>query len=290
MRVRLAYILSVLVLAAALAGCGSKAASGNLDQTLADGWRAYSLGDFDGAHATFAGISENKTATDKQLYSALLGLAVTAQYQTTPDLDAALQYYNQLATINVEGVGPQSMLGIGSVYIDQGKVAEGQDELTRLVQKYPDAEEADEATVQLANSLFRPTPDSKAASGYALASPALVRRGIGLLEARLKARPNNPLAAVMHMILGGKLVDEGSYAEAVTHLRAALDLGVASSTFAASMTWQVARIADEKLHDYELAEKYYADFVDKNKNNQLYYLALLRKEQIEKLLAEKPKG
>jgi tetratricopeptide (TPR) repeat protein len=288
--VRALRIAVVLTLSALLAGCGGQAGTGNLDSMLGEGWRAYSLGAFDAAHATFAGVSEDKRANDKQLYSAVLGLAVTAQYQTTPDLDAALKYYNQLATINVEGVGPQSMLGIGTIYISQGKVAEGQVELTRLVQQYPDAEEADEATVQLANSLFRPTPDTNADGGYALASTGFVQRGIDLLEARLKARPNNSLAAVMHMIAGSKLVDQGVYDQSVTHLRAALDLGVASSTIAASVTWQVACIADEKLHDYELAEKYYADFADKNKNNQLYYVATLRKERVEKLLAEKPKG
>jgi tetratricopeptide (TPR) repeat protein len=287
--VRVLPIAVVLALAALLAGCGGEAGSGDLDSLLGEGWRAYGMGNFGGAHSFFDAVAQDERASDQQLYSSVLGLAVTALYQTTPDLNAARQYYERLATVHVDGAVAQSMLGIGNVYIAQEKSGEAQVELANLVRQFPDSEEADEATLLLADCLFRPTPDDKAVGGYRLASPALVQRGINALEDRLRTHPNTSLAPVLHMVAASRLVDMGSYREAIVHLQAALELGVESSTIAGTLTWQIARIADKELHDYALAEKYYADFVAHNKRNQLYYLAMLSEKRMQQLLAEKPK-
>jgi hypothetical protein len=281
--------IAILALAALLIGCGGQASTGNVGQLLNDGWRAYAIGNFDPAAASFQRVVQDGKATDEQRYSALLGLAVSVQYQPTPDLDAALQYYEQLAQLKVTPAVPQSMLGIGMVYVAQGRVEEGRAELSRLTQQFPDSEEAGEATMQLANSLFRPAPDDKAVGGYRLADPAFVQRGMALLERRLAAYPSSPLAAAMHMMLASELIEQQSFKEAVTHLEAALKAGVESSTTRGSITWQIARIADEKLHDYALAEKYYGDYAEKYKRTQLYYLAQLSRDRMEKLLAAQTK-
>lgn len=287
MSVRLAHILGVMSLVVVLAGCGGQAGSGNLGQSLSEGWRAYAMGSFDAAAARFQRVADTAGATEDQRYSALLGLAASAQYQPKPDLGGALQYYRRLGEVKVTAAVPQSMLGIGMVYLAQGSVQEGQAELTNLTRQFPDSDEAGEAAVQLANSLWRPTPDAKAPGGYRLADAALVQRGIDLLEKRLAAYPKSRLAAVMHMMLASEFIEQQSYKDAVAHLEAALTAGVESSTTRGSVTWQIARIAENKLHDYALAEKYYADYATNYKRTQLYYLARLGENRMKALLAKK---
>ncbi len=181
------------------------------------------MGDFDAAAARFSRVADAPTATQDQLYSALLGQAAAAQYRPSPDLGQALDCYQRLGDVKNDAAVPQSMLGIGMVYVAQGKVQEGRAELTSLAKKFPDSDEAGEATVQLVNSLWRPTPDDEAPGGYTLADEALIRRGMDLLEQRLKAYPKSPLAAVMHMMLASKLVEQEAYREAVAQLEAALN-------------------------------------------------------------------
>ncbi len=281
------HILGTLILVALLAGCGSQAGSGSLDQSLSEGWKAYAMGDFDTASNRFSRVTGDAAATQDQLYSALLGQAAAAQYRPSPDLDQALDCYQRLGRVQTKSAVPQSMLGIGMVYVSQGKVQDGQAELTDLTKEFPDSDEAGEATVQLANSLWRPTPDGKAPGGYRLADKAQVQRGMDLLEKRLQAYPKSPLAAVMHMMLASQLIEQEAYKEAVAHLEAALEAGVQSSTTRGSITWQIARIAEDKLHDYALAEKYYADYADKYDRTQLYYLAQLGRDRMKAMLAKK---
>ncbi len=288
MRSGFAHVLGVIILAALLVGCGGQAGSGDLGESLNEGWRAYAMGDFDAAAVRFRRVADDASASEDQRYSSLLGLAAAAQYQPSPDLDRALDYYQRLGKVKVDAAVPQSMLGIGMVYLGKGDLQEGRAELTNLTRRFPDSDEAGEATVQVANSLFRPQPDEKAAGGYRLADAASIQRGVDLLKERLASHPGGPLAAVIHMLLGAQLVEQESYREAVDQLQAALDAGVESSTTRGSLTWQIARIAENKLHDYALAEKYYAEYAENYQRTQLFYLAQLGRDRMKKLLAQKP--
>jgi len=286
---RVLHTATVLALAVLLVGCGGQASSADPDSLLNEGWRAYAMGDFAPAKARFERVAQDSKATDDQMYSAVLGLAVTAHYSPKPDLEGALKNYKRLSELNAPAAAPQGMLGVGMVYLTQGKTQEGQMVLTDLVKQFPDSYEANEAAVQVADSLFRPTPDKNAVGGYRLANAASIQRGMALLERRLKAYPDNALAVVMHMMLASQLIETESYAGAVAYLRAALDFGIESSRTRSSVTWQIARIAEQKLQDYALAEKYYSNYVDGSKRSQLYYRALLSRDRMQKLLAEQTK-
>jgi len=283
--IRSANIIAVLVVAALL-GCGGPDESGSVAERLAEGWRTYATGDFEVAEALFQGVLKRAGLSEEQRYSALLGLATAQHYKPKPDLKGALETYTRLGQPSLPAAVRQSLLGVGMVRLLDGNTPEGQAALSELIDRFPDSPEADEAVVQLADSLFRPQLDKEAETGYRLASPAFIRRGKDLLSKRLESHPDNPLAAVMRMMLAAQLIEEQSYAEAVSHLRAALDFGIESARTRSTVTWQIARIAEKKLHDYALAEQYYAYYVENFRRSQLYYRALLSRDRMRKLLAE----
>jgi tetratricopeptide (TPR) repeat protein len=285
-RVRLAYIFGVLVLAAALAGCGSKAASGNLDQTLADGWRAYTTGDFDIARDTFSSVLRVPRLTDQQRFSALLGLATAYQMDTSPDLASARTYFEELGKLSSDEAQRLSMLELTRIDFAEGKTLEGRSRAETLRHKYPDALEADEATLMLAEIFVQAKPDKAASGGFVLAGPDGIQRGQEVLAAWLKDHPDNPLAADMHTMLADEFIELKQFAKAVPELQAALDKGVLADRTHSQILWQIARIAEMELKDYPLAAKYYQQFITDSRRDVLYYRAQLSLDRVKKLAGQ----
>jgi tetratricopeptide (TPR) repeat protein len=284
--VRLSSILAVLVLAAALAGCGRQAASGDLDGLLAEGWRSYSTGDFEYSAGLFHSVLEAPGVAEQQRFSALLGLATNYHMNSSPNLDRAGDYYTQLGQLNVEGAERLSLLALGKIDLAKGLRLEGRAKLTTLRRDYPESVEADEATLMLAQMFLSPRLDKAAAGGFMLPAEDDARRGLDALEGWLLERPDNSLAAVMHMMLGNEYVERQEYGKALAHLESALDIGIASARTRGSITWQIARIAERELKDYPRAEKYYALFVAGSRRHVLYYRAQESLERVKGLTAQ----
>ncbi|MFO7956180.1 MAG: tetratricopeptide repeat protein [Candidatus Brocadiia bacterium] len=276
----------VVVLLAFCVGCGAEAGTGGPEETLSTGWRAYSTGGFDFAEKAFLRVVNDPDATEEHRYSALLGLASTHHFSTSPDLGKAVTYYERLADVGGERGVCQSLLGLGMVALDRGQSEQARAHLEELIRDHPERREAGEAALYLAGSYFRPTPDESVVGEYILADSSAVQRGLEVLEGRLNAYPDNPLASVMHMMLAEQYVEVSDYARAVEHLEAALDKGIASETNRGSVTWQIARIAERELSDYELAEKYYAIYVRDFRRTQQYYRASQSLERVRQLLEE----
>lgn len=286
MPVRLAHIFSVLVLAAVLAGCGSKAASGNLDQTLADGWRAYATGDFDYARNTFASALRVARLTDEQRFSALLGLATAYQMDTSPDLTQARTYFEELGKLSSDAAQRLSLLELARIDIAEGQTLEGRSRLETLRHKYPDAMEADEGTLMLAEVFLRAKPSKEASGGFVLAGTEDITRGQEVLAAWLKDHPDNPLAADMHTMLADQYIELKQFDKATPELEAALNKGVLADRTRSQILWQIARIAELELKDYPLAAKYYAQFITDSRRDVLYYRAQLGLDRVRKLMGQ----
>jgi len=264
----------------AIAGCGRSSDADGPTGALEQAWRAYSTGDFDFAKGLFQEVADAKGISQQQRFSALLGLATSCHLRPKPELDAARRYYSRLCELGMDVATREGLLGLGLVEIAAGQTAEGQGYLSRLIGQYPDSVEADEATIHLADSLLRARRDAGQASRFVLPSEPSARRATGLLEDRLQARPDCILASAMHAMLGNRYIQEGRFADAVDHLRAALDAGIESSKSEATIVWQIARIADLELHDRQLAEEYYQRYVNGFPRSALYYRARVSLERV----------
>jgi len=285
MRRCLTCALLVLLLAFCV-GCGGEAGAAGPEGNLSTGWRAYSTGGFDFAEKAFLRVAKNPAASNEQLYSALLGLASTYHFSTSPDLDRAASCYERLAQVAGDRGVCQSLLGLGMVGLARGELEEGRDYLSELIESYPDTRAAGEAAVYLAGSYFRFRPDKDSVGGYALPDASAVQRGLEVLEERLNAYPDGPLASVIHMMLAEQYVEVSDFSRAVDHMQAALEKGIASETNRGSVTWQIARIAEKELKDYELAAKYYTVYVRDFRRSQQYYRASESLERVRGLLEE----
>lgn len=272
---------ALLILAALLLpACGQRLTESQLNESLERGWRAFSTGDFDVAVAAFDAVEKAPGALGEARYSALLGLASAWQLRPNPELARARDCYGRLDALGTEQARKQGMLGLALVDLAEGRTAEGQSRLTDLVRKFPESPEADEASIHLAESLLEPRASASSPAGFGLPAEAPVERGLRVLEERLQAFPHNPLATAMHIMLANQYIKLQRFPEAVKHLIAADEEGIAVRTSRAITRWRIARIAEKELGDYALAEKYYQRYVDEFQRTVLYYRALTSLERV----------
>ncbi len=269
-----------------LPACGVELTESELDGLLAGAWRSYSTGDWDIAVENFRRVAQADVATDRQRFSAMLGLATTLQWRPDPDLPAAAGYYERLQELPVEGAGPLGLLGEAQIRRRTGRREEALETLLRLRTEYPESPEADESVIHTAQIYFSAEPDPKSVGGFAVPPPERTRKGMEVLRDWLERRPENPLAAVMHMMLGARHVGKGEHEEAVEQFRAALESGIESARTRSTLRWQVARLAEKELKDYELAEEYYGRFVEESKRHVLYHRATESLERLRRLRAD----
>ena len=279
-----APLLLIPLLGAALAsGCGGRSEAGSLEALLTRGWQAYSTGDFDYAVRCFQQVDNAQTATAEQTYSALLGLATTYHLETNPDFPKAREYYGRLGALDSDTARMQSAVGLARIDVAAGNAADGRARLTALIRDSPDSMEADEATIHLADAYFAPRTDESVTGGFRLPTQGSIQRGLETLEGRLASHPHNPLSSSMHMMLANKYIETKAFDKAVSHLLAADKEGIAAARLRSEAIWRVARIAEEQLKDYDLAEQYYARYVKEFDRTTLYYRALKSLERVRAL-------
>lgn len=284
-RIKIPLLLIAMCVASLLCGCGGGARSGDLDELLEAGWRAYSTGDFDFAVKCFQTVESADGATGDQTYSALLGLATAYHLQPNPSLAKARDYYDRLAQLDIEAARTQGLLGLARVALAEGETGEGQSKLMALMRDHPDSIEASEAAIHLADSLFRPHGDDARPGEFTLAGEGVVQRGLRTLEDWLAAHPDDPLASAMHIMLANKYIEMSDFEKAVEHLVAADEVGIAGVKTRSVTLWRIARIAQKELKDYELAETYYARYVAEFERTVLFYRAAKSLERVQALRA-----
>jgi hypothetical protein len=280
------HLLAVAAAVFLAAGCGKGAGEGGLDVRLGSAWRAYSTGDFDVAINAFSDVADAVDANDAQRYSALLGLATTHHLRTGPDLAGARQAYERLAKLGTPDARKQSILGLAQIDIAEGHEADGHTKLMALMKEFPSDREADEAAIYLAASLLGPAPAPDSDAGFKPPPTGRVERGVRVLEDRLQAYPDNSLAAPMHIMLANQYIQDGQMRLAVDHLIAGEKLGIAGVKTHSIVLWQIARIAENDLKDYDLAERFYERYTQEFKRTTLYYRALKSLERVRALKAQ----
>jgi tetratricopeptide (TPR) repeat protein len=283
---RTAFAVALIAALALCLGCGRGSATGDVESLLARGWKAYATGDFDFAVRQFEAARKGAGLTVEQEYSAVLGLATVYHYQPNPALDRAQEFYLILSGLDHPGAETQSLLGLARVDMARGERLEAQSRLNQLVERYPDSQPADEAVLQLADLLTRPTFDEARPGDFDLPAPPLVERTVLILTERLEKRPHNHLASAMHMMLANIFVQTGEFTQAVEHLIAADEEGIAVVKTRGTVLWRIARIAEKDLQDYELAARYYEMYVEEFQRTALYYRALMSLKRVRELAGE----
>jgi len=285
-------LLLVSACVALAAGCGEGAGEGSGGARLEEGWRAYSTGDFDVAVSVFEGVAAAPEATAEDQYSALLGLATTHHLRTNPDFPRARESYERLGELETPDALRQSTLGLALVDLAEGtaglegRTNEGQARLMALLRDFPDDPIADEAVIHLAASLLEPMPDKAAPAGFSLPPSGREERGANVLEQRLQTDPDNRLAPSMHIMLANHYKSIGQMREAVDHLIIAEKKGIAGVKTRSVVLWQIARIAENELKDYDLAATYYERYAREFKRTTLFYRARESLERVRALKAQ----
>jgi tetratricopeptide (TPR) repeat protein len=265
-------IAAMIAASLLLAGCGDSSAPRDAAGLLQQGWQSYAMGDFDFALDSFRKVERMGQTADEERFSALLGLATTYHLSTNPDLAKAAEYYAQLQAMGTDEARQHSLLGMALIAISEDRSADAQTQLMGLIEQYPDSMLADEAVLHLADSLLAPTRGEETGE-YDLPRDAQVERGIRVLEQRLESHPENPLAAQMHIMVANQYIGRGDYRKAVDHLLAAEECGIGVSRTRSTVLWQIARVAEKQLKDYDLAETFYALYVHDFPRTALYYRA-----------------
>lgn len=285
MTARSAAVATLIAILALCQGCGEGTGPTDVQGLLAQGWQSYAMGDFDFARNSFSTVEAREGLTDAERFSCLLGLATTYHMSTSPDLDKAAEYYGQLEGLGTDEARQQSLLGLALIDLAQGRHADGQAGLTRLIEEFPDSTLADEAAVHLADSLLSPK-HGEGTGVYVLPRAAEIDRGVRILEGRLSSHPDSPLAAQMHIMVGNVYIDREEFQKAIDHLIAAEEFGIDVSRTRSIVLWQIARIAEKKLEDYELAERYYALYVQDFPHTTLFYRASKSLDRVRDLKQE----
>jgi hypothetical protein len=241
---------------------------------LEEAWRAYSTGDFDVAAARFRAIRQAEDLTPEQEFSALLGLATTQHYRPDSDLDEAAENYALLGAMEGDVARRQSALGLARIALARGNALEGQSALMTLISEHPDSMEANEAVIQLADSLLRPEVVEDRPGEFRLPGPGASERGLNALEERLQSHPDNRLAPAMHMMAANAYIQRRQFEPAVRHLVAAERKGIAVVKTRGTVIWRIARIAEQELGDLASAEKYYELYTRDFSRSALYYRAV----------------
>ncbi|MFO8006594.1 MAG: tetratricopeptide repeat protein [Candidatus Brocadiia bacterium] len=283
MKARALLSLTLVCLLTVCSGCGRQGAAQEGQDKLLLAWRSYTTGDFEIALEFFQQVAAEPEVTEDRRFSAVLGLAYTYHLRPNPDYEAALEQYDRLAELGHPAAERLSTLGYASVARARGDTEEALASFRQILEQYPDADEADEAALHIAEMLFSPTQDAGATGGYQLPTRQQVDRGIRVLDERLRRQPDNNLAAVMHTMLAARYVARDNHAKAIEHLRGALQQGISSARTRSTILWQIARIAEKDLRDYALAEQYYSKFVEESERHVLYYRATQSLERVRKL-------
>ena len=117
--------------------------------------------------------------------------------------------------------------------------------------------------------------------------------GIRLVTEHLAKHPDSFLAPAMHLQLGGVYQARGEYRKAIEHWIAADELDAKAGknramdrSMQAGLYFRIAKVAEKRLQDYDLAAKWYDRIVNEIRRDNKFYVSKLSAERCRKLAAE----
>jgi tetratricopeptide (TPR) repeat protein len=157
----------------------------------------------------------------------------------------------------------------------------------RLLRDWPEHILTDEAVLRLALLSIQEAyiPDTAVWGDMWIARFPLAERdrleteAARRLEEHLKKRPGGILAAPMHVTLGNLYERRGRWQEAVNAWIAADAAGIPGLGDRATLYHRIARVAELKLGQYDVAARWYERIVTDIRRDARYYVALLAAER-----------
>lgn len=253
-------------------------------QVLDEGWGALRRANYPLAEEKFEQVSQ-ETSEKSLLAEALYGLALTYQVRR-PGGDAqvsAALFERLLKDFGDTSAAPYATLSLARLADlpenekdrTEEKIEKARELYRSVLEKWPDHLAADEAALRLGQTYLENVGETAAED-----------KGEAVLQARLKARPENALAAPMHLLLGNFYYRREAYSRAVKHWIAADGAGIPGLTDKATVYFHIGSVAEHRLKDYRLAAKWYMKIVTDVERDNKYYVALQSAKRCRRLASE----
>ncbi len=253
-------------------------------RTLEAAWNALIRANYPLAEEKFKQVPQE--TSDKSLQAeALFGLAMTYQIRRPGgDAQAAAGLFEHLTTEFPETpAAPYATLSLARLADmpeneqdrTEEKIEKARDLYRAVLAQWPEHLAADEAALRLGQTYLEHVGET-----------AEEDKGAAILRDRLEARPENPLAAPMHLLLGDLSYRREAYRRAVDHWIAADEAGIPGLTDKATVYFHIGSVAEHRLKDYRLAAEWYMKIVTDVKRDSKYYVALKAAERCRRLAAE----
>lgn len=297
MRARLRTVLRGMAVALLLGGCEHELPPGEARLALAEGWRQYSAGGFEGAIAAFKQATKASPPNSEQQLQALYGEATVWDLRRPGEDPArAAEMYRK-----VIAAGPQSdfagwsLLALARM---QELVPVGQEPqreaaragYQRVIDSYPAQLAAEEAFIYQQVDRLRSFDSADA------------RTALPALEGWVAAHPQARFAAAAHQLLAECHRMLGQPDERVAEEIAALELREATARAlwkkkngnldhfvdptTAGAVFKIARLAEFEAGDFALARQYYRRFLDENPTEKRSFMARQSLERMDRTGAE----
>jgi tetratricopeptide (TPR) repeat protein len=235
-------------------------------EALDEGWQAIRFADWTTAARQMARARDQGDRSIRA--EAIYALGYIAQYHPQePDDQRARQLYKQVVDEFAKTPSaPWAHLALARMedlppFESDQRIDRAREIYRQVIEAYPDHPVADEAVLRLAYTWLNNVGDTEAQ-----------QRGLDMLDKWLKNHPDNYLASAMYLAIGQTKVDAGQYRSAVNALIAADETDARgkrifgtrtlSQTVRSNLYWQIGRIAEARLQDYELAREYYLKIGD----------------------------
>jgi tetratricopeptide (TPR) repeat protein len=215
---------------------------------------------FENAYKYFKEAKDKSPGGSETWQQAIYGQAVCAQQFSPPEkkkIEEAQQLFGELLkTCPKSKYASRAMMNIGRIfevsdfYEDAINLEEARAWYQRVVDGWPNDPIAGEATLRVAHTYIQ-TYDKKQ-----------VQKGVEILEAWLKAHPDDPLASAMWQYLAETyFVPLQEYRKSVDCYIRADEIGLMEKGREGGVYWRVARTADKLLKDRGIAVKYYTKII-----------------------------
>jgi len=174
---------------------------------------------------------------------------------------------------------PSFVRDLAKKYVKLSREKQSKTEMARafyktIIENYPDAtSQVAEATLRLALTF---TDDIQNTNS--------VKHGIQILEAFIEKNPDSEFTSVMMMTTGNAYCDVlKNYKEGIKYLIGFEEKGILNFREQSAFLFKIAVIAQNKLNDYSIAEKYYNKILNEQIEDKRVKLVLDKLNQIKNL-------
>ncbi len=250
-------------------------------EELQQGWVFFKQSQIDRAIEAFKQILEQPDATEKDRTQALFGLGLSYRFdRPVPQKGEARSVFQKLRqNYPTHPLAPWALMELGS--LEHQRVSGGEEEarryFQRVVDEYPESLAIHEAVLSIVNTYLYETTQASA------------RKAMDILEAHLKAYPNNPLNTVMHFradyTWSDILLD---YEKALPHALALAEQKMSDPFRWSRHYWHVASIYHLRLKQPEKAIPWYQSIIEETPESPHVFAAKQMVQQLKQEHASSP--